>query len=209
MKSNVATIVLILLMVVPIQARSQFKIIMPSSLATESIDYWPTDGWQASTPDEHGMNGTLLEAMKDYVYEEDLWIDSVVVIKNGYIVYEDYPSGDYGLTDLHYVCSVTKSVTSALIGMALRQGYLSSLDVKVLDLFPEATFQNICPEKENISIEHLLTMTSGLEWDEWSIPYTEDGNDLHDLWHYTGNSFYYILNKPMIANPGEVWAYST
>jgi len=190
-------------MAVPIHPASQFEI-----QTTEPVDYWPTEEWQTSTPEEHGMNGTLLEIMNDYIDEEDLWLDSVVVIKDGYIVYEDYP-GTYGPTDLHYVCSVTKSITSALIGIALKQGYLSSLDVKVLDIFPGETFQNMSPEKENITIEHLLTMTSGLEWDEWTLPYTEDGNDFHDMWHHTGNSYYYILNKPMIANPGEVWAYST
>ncbi|MHA1637352.1 MAG: serine hydrolase domain-containing protein [Candidatus Thorarchaeota archaeon] len=209
MKNSTAVIILILLLIVPIQIRGQLETIGQSSVIAESGDYWPTDEWQISTPEEHGMNGTLLEIMEDYVYEEELWIHSIVVVKDGYIVYENYTTDDYGPNDIHYVCSVTKSVTSALYGILLKQGYLSSLDVKVLDLFPETTFQNMSPEKENITIEHLLTMTSGLEWDEWSIPYTEDGNDFHDMWHHTGNSFYYVLNKPSIASPGEVWTYST
>ena len=172
-------------------------------------DYWPTDGWRVSTPEDQTMNGTVLEDMREHIYEEDLWLDSVVVIKNGYLVFEDYPSGDYDEDTIHYVCSVTKSFTSALMGIALKQGYFESVGQKAFEFFPDVQFQNMSPEKENITLEHILTMTPGLEWDEWSIPYTENGNDFHDLWHYTGNSFYYLLNKPMIAKPGEVWQYNT
>ncbi|MHA1909752.1 MAG: hypothetical protein ACW98Y_20815, partial [Candidatus Thorarchaeota archaeon] len=58
-------------------------------------DYWPTDGWRFSTPEEQGMNSTILKNMNSTIYEEDYWFDSLIVIKNGYIVYEDYPSGDF------------------------------------------------------------------------------------------------------------------
>ena len=75
MKPTVTRFVLILIIVIPIQVRSQSIIQF-----TEPVDYWPTEDWQTSTPDEHGVNGTLLEIMNDYIYEEDLWLDSVVVI---------------------------------------------------------------------------------------------------------------------------------
>ncbi len=142
--------------------------------------YWPTDGWRFSTPEEQGMNPDIINEMNRTIYEEDYWFDSLIVVKNGYIVYEDYPSGDYNENTSHILHSATKSVSSMLIGTAIKEGFIEGVDTRILDFFPEKTFSNMSEEKENITLKHILTMTPGLEGDEWSFPY-EGGKLKNDL----------------------------
>ncbi|MHA2423927.1 MAG: serine hydrolase domain-containing protein [Candidatus Thorarchaeota archaeon] len=156
------------------------------------------------------MNSTIIDEMNSTIYEEDYWFDSLIVVKNGYIVYEDYPSGDFDANNLHIIHSATKSVSSMLIGTAIQQGFIDSVDTKILDYFPEMNFENMSPEKENITLRHIMTMTPGLEWDEWSYPYEADElrNDLIASLA-SGDGVQYLLDKPMIASPGEEWVYNT
>ena len=181
-----------------------------SILSHSEPDYWPTEGWRFSTPEEQGMNSTILNEMNRTIYEDDYWFDSLIVVKNGYIVYEDYPSGDFNENKSHVIHSATKSVSSILIGTAIQQGFIDGVDSKILDYFPDKTFENMSPEKENITLKHILTMTPGLEWDEWSFPYdiNEPRNDLMASL-VSGDGVQYLLNKPIIANPGEEWIYNT
>jgi CubicO group peptidase (beta-lactamase class C family) len=90
----------------------------------------------------------------------------MVIVKDGYIVSEYYqenqPDKDYE------IYSVTKSITSALIGIAIEQGLIKSIDDKVFDYFPEYADAAAEDGKKEITIENLLTMTSGLDWPEWT-----------------------------------------
>jgi CubicO group peptidase (beta-lactamase class C family) len=87
--------------------------------ATEPEEaYWPTNSWRESAPDEQGMDALLLQKMLEEIDEQRLNIDSLVVVRNGYIVTEKYYS-PYDQGTLHGVYSVTKSVVSALIGIAI------------------------------------------------------------------------------------------
>ena len=85
-------------------------------------DYWPTDGWRYSTPAEQGMDNDTLTEMMDLIEEQEYPIDSVLVIKNGYAVFEEYPHEYYPAGHLKLLHSVTKSFTSTLIGIAIEQG---------------------------------------------------------------------------------------
>ncbi|GAH46923.1 unnamed protein product, partial [marine sediment metagenome] len=74
--------------------------------------YWPTNGWQTSQPEIQGMSSTKLQELYAYIRNQNLPLDSVIVVRNGYIVYEDYPnSGIYQQNSLHILHSVTKSFT--------------------------------------------------------------------------------------------------
>ncbi|MFX1476429.1 MAG: serine hydrolase domain-containing protein, partial [Promethearchaeota archaeon] len=144
-------------------------------------DYWPTTGWRTSTPEMQGMNSSRLQEMKDYLEAQALDLHSVLVTRNGYIVYEDYPSPDYDVDDIHILHSVTKSFTSCLIGIAIDEGYIGSIYDTVLSYFPDRTIQNLNAYKQAMTIRHLLTMTAGYNWDEWTYPYTDPRNDLHQM----------------------------
>jgi len=107
------------------------------------------------------------------------------------------------------VCSVAKSFTSTLIGIAIEKGFINSVDQSIFDYFPD--HQHLKNEgREYISIEHLLTMTSGLYWPEWSAPYSSADNPVIGMWlRNDTDPISYILRMPMVFVPGEDYNYST
>lgn len=170
-------------------------------------DYWPTDEWRLSPPQLQGMSSAVLQQLHDYIRSEGLPLDSYLVIRHGYIVYEDYP-GFYDVDDFHILHSVTKSFTSALIGIAIDQGYISSVDAPVVSFFTDRTIANLDARKEGMTVENLLNMRAGLEWDEWSYPYTDSRNDLVQM-IYSSDCIQFMLDRPMASEPGTSWVYNT
>jgi len=171
--------------------------------------YWPTNGWQTSQPEIQGMSSTKLQELYTYIRNQNLPLDSVIVVRNGYIVYEDYPnSGTYGQNSLHILHSVTKSFTSALTGIAIQEGYIESVHDTVLSYFPNRTIANLDAWKQNMTVEHLLNMMAGMEWDEWTYPYSDMRNDLIQM-IYSGDCVQFMLDRNMAAAPGTVWLYNT
>ncbi|MHA1943657.1 MAG: serine hydrolase domain-containing protein, partial [Candidatus Thorarchaeota archaeon] len=178
--------------------------IIPSQ-GTSDRDYWPTAGWQNTTPEEQGMDSTLLNEMMDRIDEHGILIDSLLIVKNGYLVFEEYPR-HYDAESRHIIHSCTKSYTSALVGIAIEEGYIESVDDKLVDLLPNRTIDNLDERKQDITLEHLLTMTSGLEWDEWTEPYSSYLNSHYQMWT-ASDSVQYTLDLPMEYDPGEGWVY--
>ncbi|MHA2104943.1 MAG: serine hydrolase domain-containing protein [Candidatus Hodarchaeales archaeon] len=177
------------------------------SLGTQTPDYWPTEGWQVSTPATQNMSKSKLENMVNYIKDQNYAIDSVLIVKNGYIVFEEYLNPDYNENTSHSVHSITKSVLSFATGAAIERGYIEGLDQNILDFFPEQEYQNPDPRKENITIRHLLTMTSGLEWDE-SLSFDNPNNTLTQLLNSL-NGVQFILDQPIAVDPGTSWNYNT
>ncbi len=169
---------------------------------------WPTDGWSTSAPAEQGMDTELLNDMMDRIREHEVRIDSLLIVRNGHLVFEEYPSATYDNESRHIIHSCTKSYTSALVGIALHEGYIESIDSKLVDLLPNRTIANLDGRKQAITLEHLLTMTSGLQWDEWTEPYESHLNSLNQVWA-ASDSVQHILDLPMAYDPGEVWTYNS
>lgn len=169
----------------------------PTLSIEQSLDEWPT-----STPEEQGINSTSLRKSLANTVENSR-IHSVVIIRHGSLVFEQYYS-DYSQvytpTLKHTHFSATKSFTSALIGIAIDKGYINSVDQRVLDFFPDISISNNDSRKEAITLHHLLSMTTGMEW-----------NDLIDIWGMVvaNDSVEYVLSKPMAANPGAEYNYNT
>ncbi len=173
-----------------------------------SRDYWPTDGWRNSTPEAEGMQSSTLDAMLEYIETQEYRIDSILIVKNGYLIFEEYPSELYNADRRHELHSVTKSFASTLIGIAIQQGLIESVNEYMLDFFPEYTVANPDPRKDNITIEHLLTMTAGFEWDESTLPFLDpEVNDIGGIFA-SDDGVQFVLDKPMLHNPGEHWLYS-
>ena len=173
--------------------------------------YWPSSGWRSCAPDEVGMDPKKLKELNEEVrllLEMNIDIHSILIVKDGYIVAEQYYSDEYGPDDLHRVYSCTKSLTSALLGIASGKGLLGGLDQLMVDFFPEYEIANMSDEKAAINIEHLLTMSAGLEWYELEYPYGDARNTFRD-WSDSGGGVKYVLDRPMIAAPGEDYSYST
>jgi CubicO group peptidase (beta-lactamase class C family) len=152
------------------------------------------------------MDADYLAAMDDYIDAVD-WgfaMVSSLVVKNGYIVHETY-YGSSDETTRRNIFSCTKSFTSTLIGIALSEGYISSVDEQVLDYFTDRTISNMDDRKDDMTIEHLLTMTTGLEWPESN--YGPD--DAYTLMTSSADWVQYVLDQPMVADPGEEWNYNS
>ncbi|MFQ5821233.1 MAG: serine hydrolase domain-containing protein [Candidatus Heimdallarchaeota archaeon] len=186
-------------------AEATFHYVTPEN---NSPDYWPTDGWRFSTPEEQEMDSNRLQNMIDYIESNSIPIHSVIVLRHGYIVLEKYPTIEYNENMTHLLYSVTKSFTSSLIGIAIDKEYIANVSQRVLDFFPNRTIGNLDERKERMTLEHLLTMRSGMEWDEWNAPFTSPEND---VWHlYAGpDGLQYALNLSMVAEPGTLWHYNT
>lgn len=90
-------------------------------------------------------------------------IKGIVVVRKGYVAFEKYFKG-FRQEDTHHVTSVTQSITSALIGIAIEKGFIKGVDQKVMDFFPEAMAKASDMLKSTITIKHLLTMTAPYAW---------------------------------------------
>ena len=114
----------------------------------------------------------------------------------------------YKDTDLHTIQSVSKSVTSALIGIAIERGEIDGLNEKIAQYFPNHSSQFIDPLKSKITIEDLLTMRAGIKWDESSHAYTNPMNNAASM-ENSNNWIDYILSLPMEYKPGEKFVYNS
>lgn len=155
---------------------------------------WPTRDWKERKPEVVGMDNEKVTAMIDEIDRSGLDYDGLVVVHKGVIVAEEYYF-IYRESTRHETYSVTKSVISALVGIALQQGCITSIDDLVLEYFPDREFLNMNAEKELLTIKDFLTMSSGLAYDP------DEMYDSADWAQYT-------LDQPLIYSPGESWFYS-
>lgn len=160
---------------------------------------WPTAGWRTATPEEQGMDGDLLDEAGSRVPDELPDVSALLVARGGRLVFERYYGG-VGPDDPIDVRSVTKSVTGTLVGIALAEGDLDGLDQPIGELIPERIPPGADPLTPGITLEHLLTMTSGLAWDAGS-----DYQRLIASDDWVGLT----LGLPVAYEPGTVYAYNS
>ncbi len=172
----------------------------PSTEELEVVDYTPLvrDDWKVSTPEEQGLDPMLVAELYHNAAElETLY--GLLVIKNGYLIAEGY--FNEGTVDKkNQLQSATKSYTSALVGIALDQGCLSSLDQKMTDFFPEFAGQITDPRKEQITIRDMLQMRSG-------YPDEETDPALFEAL-LSGDYLPLIDGFPLTSDPGTEFQYS-
>jgi CubicO group peptidase (beta-lactamase class C family) len=143
------------------------------------------------------MDAEQLARLLAYIEEQEIEIRSLIVVRNGYIVLETYYY-PFSAESQHRVCSVTKSVTSALVGIAVEQGHIKGTDAHVLDLFADRTIANVDARKEAMTLEHLLTMSSGIEWSHLASV---------EQMQATKDWAQFVLDRPMSSAPGTTWNY--
>ena len=115
----------------------------------------------------------------------------------------------YHGTDLHTMQSVSKTVTSVIIGAAMQRGdFKAGLDTPILKYFDVSKVKNVDDRKRRITLRDVLTMTPGLEWHEEDVPYADPRSD-SSLMEATDDWVQYVIDKPMAAEPGKVWNYSS
>ncbi|HEY9179008.1 MAG TPA: serine hydrolase, partial [Flavipsychrobacter sp.] len=159
------------------------------------------DGWEISTPEKEGMDAALLaKAIEQNAGNKK--VDGFVVVRNGRLVAEAYYNG-YDADTPHKVWSVTKSVVSAIIGIAIEEDKIASEQDSIGKYL--GAYQMVMGKNKNgITIEHLLTMTSGIEWVElggrqsagFRVAYSPDWVE-------------FVLSQPIKEKPGAGFNYSS
>jgi CubicO group peptidase (beta-lactamase class C family) len=134
-------------------------------------------------------------------------VDALLIARNGVLVYGSYPDAATGLDARHQLNSATRSVASMVVGVVVQKGLLAGYDQPIAELFPEAAdlFQ-ADPRKNAITLRHVLTMTAGLGWDSEGVRST-DRDDLHI--NSAPDAVRYVLEKPMVHDPGIRFSYSS
>jgi CubicO group peptidase (beta-lactamase class C family) len=177
------------------------------------------DGWKTAEPESSGFDPAALCAVFDHVVRGDANIHAIVVERHGRLVAELYRRGkdrsiwslfsrevDFAPTTLHDLRSVSKSIVSLLVGIARGQSQLGALSTPVLSFYPEFTDLH-STEQAAITLEDLLTMSSGLEWNESTVSYGSLTNDeTHLYWAWTPAR--YVLNHPIASPPGTRFNYN-
>jgi len=174
------------------------------------------DGWETASLRTENLDlklfGELFDRINRNGYKN---VHSVLLVKNGKLVVEEYfpgrdSNGKYRKfqRDMwHEMHSVTKSVNSILIGIAIDKHLIGGVDEKVSALFPEYADVFADHKRDTLQLKHLLTMSSGLSWDEWTHPYGDPRNDLAAMDH-SKDVVRYVLERPVLAKPGVKFAYS-
>ncbi len=156
------------------------------------------DSWPVSSPEQQGLDPEKIEEAYREAGELDN-IYSLLAVRNGFLVAEKYFNGQ-DISMASSTASVTKSFTSALTGIALREGILTSLDRKLADFFPEIDWQDADPRKAQITIKQILQMRSGYPWEE------SDG--YLGVLFSRSNWIPLLAEFPLQADPGTRWGYS-
>lgn len=146
---------------------------------------------------------------KDYDLYDYLSINRIsglVIIKDGEIVLEDYELGNNENTRWMSM-SVVKSITATLIGMAIQDGYIKSIDDPIVNYLPELKGSSY----DGVTVKHILQMASGVAWNETYTDPTSDRRKLLEiqLEQKPGEALKLMASLPRAGEPGTVWNYST
>jgi len=156
-------------------------------------EYWPTQEWRTASLEEHQMDASKMAIANDFA-ENDPLARALLVIKDGYLVYENY-YGEGGVDQSTDLWSVAKSYTSAVLGILMDQGTIQSTSQLMADLMPGY------PEFNTIKLHHVLTQTTGLSW-------TESGR-VWVNWIFSDDWVAYALSLGAEKDPGKSFFYSS
>jgi len=172
------------------------------SCKIKSSPHFPIENWSISSPEKQGIDSEQLIKIFDHVKENDINIHSLILIRNGYLALEAYfyPNSR---KIVHDVASVTKSITSILIGIAIDKGYIKSVNQPVLGFFIDHKIAHLDDRKKRLTIEHLLTMRTGL------CQNFSDGERQLDDMRETDDWVQFMLDQPLLTEPGTEFAYCT
>jgi CubicO group peptidase (beta-lactamase class C family) len=165
--------------------------------------YWPTNGWQTSTPEDQGLDSVKLVQVLEKIQKKNIQINSLLVVRNGMLVLDAYFYNPYDGKYPHDIASVTKSVMTTLIGIAAGQGKIN-LDEPMLSYFPNRTIANLDERKEHITVRHLTGMVNGLDSGCMA-------GDMETLNQMRSNPDWVqaSLDREMVREPGKKFCYDS
>jgi len=177
------------------------------------------DGWPIGTLDESGFDLVKIQQLTQRL--ESGWHPNahmVLVAYQGKLVYEKYLSGDdevwgvqagrreFDKNSLHDLRSISKSVTSLLLGIALGDNFETALSRPIIEYFPEFA-QQVADGVERVTLHHVLTMSAGFQWNEMEVPYSNLKNDARQM-YLAADPVQFVLSKPLHSEPGARWYYN-
>lgn len=168
-------------------------------------DYWPTESWQLNNDYDFSE---LEKTLSRNPWKE---LHSLIVVKDGYVVFEKYfkeKGRQIDRDELHAMYSATKSVNSLLMGIMIDKGLVENENIKINSFFNDRIFNNKSEYKDEIAIKHLLTNTSGFEWDESKYPYG-DSRNIYTQFTGSDDRVSFVLDLPVSHKPGDVYNYNT
>ena len=143
-----------------------------------------------------------------FIRAEKKNIHNMVIVRHGYVILQAY-TAPYHPDTKRDLYSATKSVTSALIGLAIEDGHIRGVQQKILgDIFPDMRVANPDPRKGDMTIAHLLEMATGLRWNESSISYARASNAAIRMYR-SKDWVQFVLGRPMAGRPGETFNYNS
>lgn len=176
------------------------------------------DGWPTATPESVGLDGARLCGIATKLAATNANVHSVVIVRQGKLVFEQYFAGEdqlwgtdrgtyeFDATTKHDMRSVSKSVTSLLVGIAIDRELIKAVDEPIVKFFPDYAAAKTAGW-DNVTLRHLLNMSSGMQWDQ-NRPWADLQNDERQLATQV-DPFRYILSEPIAALPGTVWNYNS
>jgi CubicO group peptidase (beta-lactamase class C family) len=179
------------------------------------------DGWETAHLPQVGMDaGPLLDLLDLISSTEDHMIHSLLLVKDRKLVFEEYWPGsdldprtlgpvnrDFDRNTLHFVASVSKSITSGLVGIAIDRGHVGSVEDSVFSFFPEYTAL-MREDNAGITLEHLLSFSSGYDWNEQVYGF-DDPRDSHYQMFTTPDPIGFLLGRPVVSDPGSEFHYNS
>lgn len=209
-------------------------VLLASAMANGAEVNWPGVDWPQSTPEAQGLDSAALAGFdQEFAAGTHGYVDGMLIVRNGYVVYEreyehDYEAlfadqdqhrGPYNYYDpdwhpyyrdqpLHTMQSVSKSVTSALVGIAIGRGEIDGADVPIGRYFKAYPAVRDPALWEGMTLRDLLTMTSGISWDESSVTYTDSQNSCAAM-EASDDWIGFVRAQPMAAPPGERFVYNS
>lgn len=187
--------------------------------ASETVLTGCADHGIVAPPEALGLDSAPLRALGEWLGSfTQANVHGVLVVRHGTLVYERYFAGEdeiwgepvgrvsFDFNTKHDLRSITKSVISLLVGIAIERKLIASIDEPAFGFFPEYSDLRT-PEKERILLRHLLAMSAGLEWDEY-LPYSDPENSWIRMLG-SPDRFRYVLERPVQAPPGALWTYSS
>ncbi|WP_176723360.1 serine hydrolase domain-containing protein [Roseivirga misakiensis] len=182
-----------------------------TSLALGQADYqydvpeFLNDDWKVNSLQSQNINASLYEQFINAMNKEDHELHSMLLIKNNELIFEKY-FGEHSVDKQHDLRSVTKSITSLILGIAIEKEYVQSLDDPISRYLGEFDNpKNPDPRKNQITIRDFLTMSSGLECNDWD----PKSKGQEDKMYKKKDWIQFMANLPMLHDPGEISTYCT
>lgn len=159
--------------------------------------YYPTKYWKKATPESKNINKDIIDNLNKMILNDFSQIKSAIIIKEDAIIYEKYFKG-YSEYSLHESACIFKSFLSTVIGTALKNDLIESVDQKITDIFKDEMPEDLDENFKKITVKHLLTKTSGITWPAPDYKFPEDKRY---------NDIRLPFSLKITDQPGEVFTY--